>query len=81
MFLIRHDKILRIFGKDNDWTYHIDNFKEYLTEIDAHSDINKYVLADCSVVPVKVWVADLFAAGQRSIKRLSVLEKITKRKG
>jgi len=64
MFLIRHDERLRIFSDSNGWTSHINDFKEYLTEIDAYSDINMHGLTNCSVVPVKEWVADLFAAGQ-----------------
>jgi hypothetical protein len=68
MFLIRHDERLRIFSGNNDWTSHINDFKEYLTEVDAYSDINMHGLTDCSVVPVKVWVADLFAAGRVGLR-------------
>jgi len=64
MFLIRHDNVLRIFGKDGEWTDSVDKVRTYVTEIAALSDINMHGLTDCSVVPVKVWVADLFAAGQ-----------------
>jgi hypothetical protein len=62
MFLIRHDKRLRIFGKDNEWTDSVDKVRTYVTETTALSDINMHRLTDCSVVPVKVWIADLTSA-------------------
>ena len=63
MFLIRHNIILRIFSDNNDWTDNIAEFKEYASEDGAYADIIRYVLSDCTIVPIKEWVADLAAAG------------------
>lgn len=62
MFLIRHDHILRIFGKDDEWTDSIGKVRTYVTETAALSDINMHGLTDCSVVPVNVWIEDLTSA-------------------
>jgi hypothetical protein len=64
MFLIRHNIRLRIFSDGNDWTDNISDFKEYESEDDAYADVIRYALDDCTIVPVKEWVANLISAGQ-----------------
>ncbi len=72
MFLIRHNSILRIFSDDNDWTDTISGFKEYESEDDAYADVIRYALDDCTIVPVKEWVADLISARKIRFKKSTV---------